>query len=248
MAQLRVPLVAKISVCRNFQMIAFVHKHKLNGIFVYIDNLLCYGSTKEIYKTNLYNLFQALKKDNFRLKLLKSHHFIQDSLILFGFYIDLKNKNIRPEPDKINKIIDLPTPTTKKELRKFFGAVSYFSSFLPELQKHLAPLHDKTAKNKMFQWSDECDKKIFTIKKMLQTIPLLFLFNPAKHIHLVTDGAATSHIAYTMYQVDENGSFVPIKFNSHRLSVTEARLRQYETELLALVFSLIKEEAFLATN
>ena len=51
-----------------------------------------------------------------------------------------------------------------------------------------------------------------------------------------------------MYQVNEDGSFVPIKFNSHRLSVTEARLSQYETELLALVFSLIKEEAFLAYN
>ena len=126
---------------------------------------MCFGSTKEIYKTNLYNLFQALKKDNFRLKLSKSHHFIQDSLILFGFYIDLKNKNIKPEPDKINKIIDLPTPTTKKDLRKFIGAVSYFSNFLPELQKHLAPLHDKTAKNKMFQWTDECDKQFFTIKK-----------------------------------------------------------------------------------
>ena len=230
------------------KMIAFVHRHKLNGIFVYIDNLLCYGNTKEIYKTNLQNLFKALKADNFKLKLSKSHHFIQDSLILFGFQIDLKRKNIRPEPDKISKIIDLPTPKTKKELRQFIGAVSYFSNFLPELQKHMAPLHDNTAKNKTFVWTPECDEKFLFIKKMLQALPLLFLFNPQKHVHLVTDGAATSHIAYTMYQIDQNGSFVPIKFNSHRLSITEARLSQYETELLGLVFALIKEEPFLAYN
>ena len=63
------------------------------------------------------------------------------------------------------------------------------------------------------------------------------------------DGAEYSHIAYSLFQFSERyKSFVPIKFNSHKLSCAELNLSQIEVKALALMFVLSKEEQILVFN
>ena len=42
---------------------------------------------------------------------------------------------------KVTKILDIPTPDTKKKVKQFVGAVSYFSNMIENLQVLLGPLH-----------------------------------------------------------------------------------------------------------
>ena len=127
--------------------------------------------------------FNACEKDNLKIKNNKSHHFIQDKFILFGFEIDLKFHTIKPELDKVKKILDLQIPDTKKRVRTFIGAVGYFSNMLPHLQLDLAPLHDLAAPKTRFIWTEQCDNAFLTIKQNLAKLPFLHLLDPSKPVH-----------------------------------------------------------------
>ena len=243
----RLPQGLKISSSvMQKKMMSFIVRNKLQGLIIYIDNIICIGSTQEEYKKNLSNFFQACSKDGYKLNNKKSHHFITESLILFGFKINLQLKTICPEPDKLSKLIDLPTPSSKKAVRSFIGGVSYFSNFIENLQLLLTPLHEIAAKHTHFIWTDKCDQAFKDIKLLIQKLPLVYLFNTEKPLHIICDGAMGSHVAYALYQMSNEGKFTPIKYNSHKLSKTEVKLSQYETEALALIFALIKEEHWLS--
>ena len=244
----RLPQGLKISSSvMQFKMRKWIMKYGLEGVYIYIDNIIVQGPTLEIYKLRLENLFIACHKDNFRIKNKKSHHFIHDKFVLFGFELDLKTHTIRPELAKVNKIRNLPIPNTKKRVRTFIGAVTYFSNLLPLLQSDLRPLHSVAAPKTKFTWNADCEKAFSKIKTDLAKLPLLHLFRPDLPVHFFCDGAMCSHIAYCLYQVHpDNDMFYPIKYNSHKLSESEQKFSQFEIEALALIFAILKEEDILS--
>ena len=229
------------------KMKVFVLKHNLKGCCVYIDNIIIFGPDKETYKERLAAFFNACVSEGYKIKLNKSHHFIHQKFILFGFQVDLSNHSISPEPDKINKINNLIVPTTKKQLKTFIGAVSYFSSLIPTLQNDLSPLHAISGPNTRFIWSDICNQAFLKVKRDLIKIPIIYLLNPSQTIEVATDAAAGQYIAYSLWQHNSALDMLcPIKFNSHKLSPSERNLSQWEAEGLALVFCLAKEEPLLS--
>ena len=243
----RLPQGLKISSSiMQHKMMKIIAKYGLKGVIIYIDNVLCFGTDRISYQNNLKAFFEACKKEGYKLKTLKSHHFIDESVIIFGFNINLKSKTVGPEPDKINKLVQIPRPKNKRQIRAFIGGITYFSNFIEKLQVILGPLHHMASKNTIFEWTPECEQAFLEIKSKITQLPLIFLFNPELPLHVVCDGAQSSHIAYVLYQKNSAGQFCPIKYNSHKLSSTEAKMSQYETEALALIFVLIKEEHWLA--
>ena len=218
------------------------------GVTIYIDNIIIFAPDLETYKLRLLALFQACKTEGYKIKMSKSHHFITESFLLFGFQVDLINHTIKPETEKVDAIRNLPIPKTKKLLKSFIGSISYFNNLIPKLQIKLAPLHEaaKPTSGK-FIWTSSCNSAFEFIKKRLSRFPLLYLLRPDKKIYFTTDGAMGQFIAYVLWQYDEEKmAFVPIKFNSHKLSKSELNLSQHEVEALALIFCLMKEESLLA--
>ena len=83
----------------------------------------------------------------------------------------------------------------------------------------------------------------------MSQLPFIHIYNTALPVHAFCDGAQFSHIAYSLFQFSEKyKSFVPIKYNSHKLTSAEMHLSQIEVEALALMFVLSKEEQILAFN
>ena len=243
----RLPQGLKISSSiMQHKMMKLIAKYGLKDVIIYIDNVLCFGNNKDNYQNNLKAFFNACKIEGYKLKTMKSHHFINESVILFGFNINLKSKTVGPEPEKIDKLVQIPKPQNKRQVRAFIGGITYFSNFIEKLQVILGPLHHLASKTSKFEWTQECEKAFIDIKNKITQLPLVFLFNTNLPLHVVCDGAQSSHIAYVLYQKNSEGQFCPIKFNSHKLSSTEAKMSQYETEALALIFVLIKEEHWLS--
>ena len=244
----RMPQGLKISsAVMQRKMRKFIIQHGLMGTSVYVDNIILQAPTVELYKQRLSMLFQACLQDGLKLRNRKSHHFINNTFNLFGFEICLRTHTIKPEREKVDKIQELAVPTTKKRIRTFVGAVSYFQSMLPVLQKDLAPLHELAAPNTKFKWTEECNAPFIKIKKDLAKLPLVYIFQPNLQIHFFCDAAMTSHIAYCLYQYHAiKQVLVPIKFNSHKLSPSEKKFSQFEVEALALIFAILKEENLLS--
>jgi hypothetical protein len=58
-------------------------------------------------------------------------------------------------------------PTTCKELRRFIGMVNYFHDMWVRRGELLAPLTSMTSKNVKFKWTDEHQKALENIKKII---------------------------------------------------------------------------------
>ena len=88
-----------------------------------------------------------------------------------------------------------------------------------------------------------------SVKKCLSKLPFIHIYNTKLPVHAFCDGAQFSHIAYSLFQFSEKyNNYVPIKYNSHKLTSSEMHLSQIEVESLALMFVLSKEESILAFN
>ena len=246
----RMPQGLKISSTETMaKMKKFVLRHNLKGIKLYIDNIIILGVSLQDYKENLEAFFKACLAENFIIKMKKSHHFIHSSFNIFGYEINLQTHTIGPEKAKVTKILDIPTPTTKRKVKQFIGATSYFGNMIKDLQVKLGPLHAVASPKTRFFWNNDCQNAFSDIKKCLSRLPFIFIYNTSLPVHAFCDGAQFSHIAYSLFQFSKKyDKFVPIKYNSHKLTNAEMHLSQIEVEALALMFVLSKEESVLAFN
>ena len=81
----------------------------------YIDDLLCISNgTYEDHLIKLDKILDKLKKAGFKVNAKKSS-FCQKELEYLGFKIT--REGIMPLPDKVQAILNIAVPTTKKQLR-----------------------------------------------------------------------------------------------------------------------------------
>ena len=217
-------------------------KHDLNQSIIYIDNLIVYGLTKEDYKFQLERTIKAFAEAGIKIKTSKSHYFLTEKFNLFGFELCLRTHTIKPAKDKIEKIMDIPEPNTRKRLKSFIGSVAYFSPMIPELQRMLRPLHEQTSLKAKFNFSIECQEAFKKVKRAIALTPLIHLMDPSKEVYIYTDGAMGDSVAYSIYQKSSVlNQLVPIKYNSHCLTPAEKNYSQIECEALAILFCLTSE-------
>ena len=75
--------------------------------------------------------------------------FARTELIFLGHKVT--GSGVKPDPSKISAIIDMPIPSTVKELQRFMGMVNYLGKFLPSLSKVSEPLRKLLEKDAI--WS-----------------------------------------------------------------------------------------------
>ena len=68
----------------------------------------------------------------------------------FGCLCD--ESGVHPDPEKVDAVHALPTPTNITELQEFLGMVTYLSIFIPDLSTLTAPLHELFKKGEESSW------------------------------------------------------------------------------------------------
>ena len=123
--------------------------------FSYIDNFLI-GSTESSAADDLRQVFEALEDVGLKIRLAKSHFFLRGRVTLFGFIVDLQQHSIQPDLKKVEAILQLPPPRTKKDVKSFLGKIQYFYRLMPGVNSHLDPLFQLSSPNSKFLWTDDC--------------------------------------------------------------------------------------------
>ena len=88
----------------------------------------------------------------------------------------VSEKGVEPDPAKIDKVINWPTPTTPDEVRQFLGFVGYYRKFVKDFSKiarqlnSLMPVGKKKRKGKQqskttvnWKWGQEEQKAFDTL-------------------------------------------------------------------------------------
>ena len=209
---------AGASFCRLTEMC--IGNQQYVTLLFYLDDIYIFAEMANQILDRIELVFSRLKEFNLKIKPKKSH-FFQTSVTFLGHI--LSADGVSPNPEKVAKIKDWPTPKTPKEIHSFIGLASYYRRFIPNFAKWAGPLHalivpasfkQKIRKGEMkksnlpeFQWAPACQEGFSQLKKALTEAPVLAYPDYSKPFILETDaslkglGAVLSQKGITMKYV-----------------------------------------------
>ena len=94
---------------------------------VYIDDMLVKSTTAELHIAHLAEAFQILKEYIMKLNPAKCAFGVSAEKFL-GFIVN--NRGIEANPDKIKAVLDMPSPSSIKEVQRLTGRIAALSCFV----------------------------------------------------------------------------------------------------------------------
>ena len=200
----------------------------IEGVEIYIDDILIYGKTVEEHDKRLLKVLEIARKNN--IKFNKSKTKLRVNEITYMGH-NISANGIKPDNNKIKAIVDMPHPTSRKGLQRFLGLVTYIGKFIENLSSLTKPLRDLLKKNRCFVWEKCHDDAIKVLKAKLTTSPVLQFYDPNKPVLISTD-ASKDGIGAVLIQNN-----LPCIYASKALTDCQKRYAQIEKELYAIVFA-----------
>ena len=125
-----------------FQNLMAVVLEGLNSFCqAYLDDILIFSATIEDHLSHINQVFNRLRQHKLKLK-LKKCSFLKKQTKYLGFVISADG--IRPDPEKVRVITNLPPPTTVREVRGAIGMLSYYRRYIQNFAEIAAPIIDLT--------------------------------------------------------------------------------------------------------
>ena len=97
----------------------------------------------------LKNVFEKIRSHGLKLNKSKCQIAVNE-LVFLGHVIS--HDGIKADPKKVHAISNLPQPTNKTELQKFFGMLNYLGKFILNLSIELANLRKLLKKDSEFMF------------------------------------------------------------------------------------------------
>ena len=110
----------------------------------------------------------------------------------------------QPEQGKVAKMLELPRPTTKAEVRSLLGLIGFYREFVPNFAAITSPLSDvvkKGSPNKV-EWTEAAERTLSTVKERLASQPILKLPDMSKTFTLRTDASGQGLGAVLLQECD----------------------------------------------
>ena len=204
-------------------------------VWVYIDDLIVHSKDIESHVAKLDAVFNRLSEANLTVKLQKCN-FLEKKLKYLGN--EISEHGISIHSDHFLPIQVYKPPTSRKEVQKFLGLISYFRGFIPKFAEICEPITTLLKLDKKFAWNDEAQTAFERIKQEILSAGKLIYPDFSEPFFIQTD-ASNFTIGGALCQV-RNGIILPICFVSRGLSKTEKNYSTTKRELLAIAFSLKK--------
>ena len=201
----------------------------LPGVSAIVDDIIVYGRTKEEHDASLCAMLERTREKGIKLNKDKCKICVPE-VSYFGH--KLTREGIRPDPNKIKAIKEMPNPQSKAELEIILGMVTYLSRFAPRMSEATAPLRQLIKENSEFVWDSNHDAAFQRVKDILtqEPGPVLTYFDHTKDVKLQVD--ASKHGLGAVLLQEEK----PVSYASKTLTETEENYAQIEKELYAVPF------------
>ena len=98
---------------------------------------------------------------------------------------------VKPQGEKVCKILEVSKPKSKKDLRSFLGAVGFYRKFIHRFAERAKSLTDITRKGEpnVLKWSKSADDAYLVLKSKISEHPVLRLPQFDKPMILCTDAS-----------------------------------------------------------
>lgn len=217
---------------RTFQrLINHVLRKYINIIcIVYLDDILVFSTSWEEHLAAIRKIFKVLRKYGLKLQIDKCN-FVQRETNFLGHVIT--KEGLKPNPEKIRIIQNLPLPKTEKQVKSFLGITGYYRKFIKDYAKIAQPMTKYLTKNTKINPNDPNFIESFEkLKTIISTHPVLKFPEFGKPFQLTTD-ASNYAIGAVLSQ---NGH--PVCYASRTLSRHEQNYSATDKEFLAIMWSV----------
>ena len=141
----------------------------IDGVVVYLDDILITGASKEAHLKTLDEVLSRLDRAGLRVKKSKCE-FMKSSVTYLGHRIDANG--LHPLPDRVRAVKEAPTPTSAtptsvSKLKSYLGMLTYYSKSLPNLSTLLHPLYQLLRKDVDWKWGAAQTKSLLPQKTSL---------------------------------------------------------------------------------
>lgn len=206
----------------------------LDGVCVYLDDILITAATEEQHNERLRSVLQRLRGAGLRAKREKCF-FHRQEVEFLGYKVDAQG--IHPTEEKTRAIVDAPEPTSKGELQAFLGLISFYSMFLKDRATVAESLHRLLDKNAKWSWGQEERQAFQDLKNVLLSNTVLAHYDESKPLILSCD-ASPYGVGAVLSQPTDHGQEAPVAFASRTLGSAERNYSQLDKEGLAVVFGV----------
>lgn len=146
----------------------------LEGVEIFMDDVLIYGATLTEHDQRLEKAIQRIETAGLKLNREKCS-IRQRQLRFLGHLID--KDGIRPDPDKVEAIQQLPPPSNVQELKRILGMVNYLGRYIPNLSTVGQPLYELLKDKNIWTWGHTQQAAFEHIKELLTTAPVLAYYD-----------------------------------------------------------------------
>ena len=133
---------------------------------VYIDDMFVKSTTAELHIAHLVEEFLILKEYNMKLNPAKCAFGVSAGKFL-GFIAN--NRGIEANPDKIKVVLDMPSPSSIKEVQRLIGRIAALSCFVSKASDKCQLFFQILKKS--FQWDARIEEAFAALKTYLISPP-----------------------------------------------------------------------------
>lgn len=199
---------------------------------IYLDDIIIFSSSLQEHMLDLHAVFTRLNNANLKLQPNKSD-FLRKEIEYLGHIIT--EKEIKPNPKKIEAIKAFPIPKTRKQIKSFLDLLGYYRKFIRDFANITKPLTQQLNGKTSVKLTNEFINAFEVCKTLLCNDPILQCPDFNKPFTLTTD-ASNVAIGAVLSQ-NYNNTDRPVSFASRTLTDTESNYSTVEKEMLAIIWA-----------
>ncbi|GJS45352.1 reverse transcriptase domain-containing protein [Tanacetum coccineum] len=200
---------------------------------VYVDDLVIKSRTKKELIRDIEETFKTLREINMKLNPKKYAFGMREGTFL-GYKVD--TDGLRVCPDKVEVVLNLPSPKCLKDVQKLNGKLTSLNRFLSKSAKKYLPFFKtlkKCTKKSDFQWTVEAEIAFKQMKKWIAELPMFTA--PKEKGELIMYLAAVKEAISAVLMTERDGKQMPIYFVSRALQGPKVNYTPMEKLILSLV-------------
>jgi len=203
--------------------------------FAFVDDLLVASPDMESHQRDVQAVLKALHAVGLRVHPVKSV-FCADKVEYLGHVIT--PSGLEPQAAKVAAMASLPIPSSVPQLQSVMGLLNYYRCYLPAFSSTAKPLNQLLQKDIPFQWGEEQQQALDSLKQQLCTEGLaLKRADPNRPFVLHTDWSQHG-LGAVLAQQDDQGREYMVACASRSLNIHERNYTPWKGELLAVVWGV----------
>jgi hypothetical protein len=199
----------------NFQRamdIEFIEE-KDNFVFIYLDDIRMFSQSDEEHCDHLRKVFFKCKKCCLSMNPKKSLFAMKEGKLLGHI---MSYEGMRIDSSRVEAILTLSLPRSKKEVQSFLGKVNFLRRFVSNFVEYLKYITTMLRKDNEIKWTAEAHSSFDQINKYLMEARVLVSPNYSKEFPIFSF-ASFHTVATVLSQKNSKGLQHPISFLSQAL-------------------------------